>query len=122
MMTDQSVAVVVDGPHVAAENVDGQVISTPAGSDDLKIKVVSSLAAVLVRMGRTFLQVFLATVIGGTTGAFIPVVSDALPPSDMIEHVMAAVYVAALAALISGAQRAYEIMSRIDDKYPTWTA
>lgn len=117
-----SVAVLVDDGHTATNTVEDVTIETPPGFKDVKIKVISAFTAVFVRAFRTFLQVLAAGIGAGFTAPAIPMVSDALPPSEFGERLALFVWIALIAGLIAGVQRAAEIMTKVDDKMPEWTA
>lgn len=94
------------------------VAHTPAGMADLRVVVMHGAAIVAVRAVRTFLQVFVAALIGTAAGPSVPIVSDALPPSQAGERLTAALYLALLAALIAAAQNAAELLANLDASHP----
>jgi hypothetical protein len=120
-MPDVTNAIVVGTANVP-KGLDNEKIETPARYDDVRIKIISGVTVVAVRAFRTFLQVFVAVLLGGISGPLIPGISDALPPSQATEKLMAALYIAAISALIAAAQKAAELMARLDTKAPEWMA
>jgi hypothetical protein len=113
-MSDAPTVVVAERPELPTDTV----ARTPAGMADLRVVVMNGAAMVAVRAARTFLQVFVAALIGAAAGPSVPVVSDALPPSQAGERLLAAVYLAAIAALISAAQNAAELLGKLDSSHP----
>lgn len=91
---------------------------TPAGVTDVKVVVMTAGARVAVRTARTFLQAFLAAFIAGLGGPLVPGVSDVLPPGQVGEKLLAAAYIAALAALITLVQNSIELMAKADESLP----
>jgi hypothetical protein len=92
--------------------------STPEGMPNVKIVVMTAAARVGVRTVRTFLQAFLAAFVAGLGGPLVPGVSDVLPPGQLGEKLLAAVYIAALAALITLVQNSIELMAKADEHLP----
>ena len=104
------------------KNIVKEEITTSEGYSNVRVKLMSAVSVVLVRTIRTFLQVLLASLIGVGVGSAVPVVSDALPPSAFGEKFAAALYIAALSALVTAIQNTIEIMAKIDAKAPEWRA
>lgn len=101
-----------------AETPETVVVRTPPGCADIRVEVMSGLLVVLVRAGRTFLQTWVAALVGTAAGPWVPGVSDAFPPSEFTERLLAATFVALLAALVSAAQNGAELLGKVDAYYP----
>lgn len=117
-----SIATVIDTGDIAIKTTEKAKIETPPGFDDVKVKVISAVWAVFVRALRTFLQVLVAGLTGATLAPYLPVVSDAITPSNFSEKIVSVLVIATISALVAAAQRAAEIMGKVDDKMPEWTA
>ncbi len=94
------------------------VARTPAGMADLCVVVMRPLSIVLVRALRTGIQAFLAALGLGALGPMLVGVSDVLPPGSLGEKLLAALYVGALAALLTALQNAVELLAEWDTTHP----
>jgi hypothetical protein len=94
------------------------VAETPVGYINIYVRVMHPLGIVLVRAGRTFLQTFLAVLVGGALGPSVPVVSEVIARGDFLEVVVAAFYVGGVAALITAIWNIGELLARVDQAYP----
>lgn len=92
--------------------------ATPAGMADIRVEVLPAVQLVAIRALRTGLQTFVAALLGGAVGGSVVGISDLFPPSAASERLLAAVYFAAIAALISAAQNGAEILARWDVERP----
>jgi hypothetical protein len=92
--------------------------TTPGDMPNVRVVVMTAAARVGVRTVRTFLQAFLAAFVAGLGGPLVPGVSDVLPPGQLGEKLLAAVYIAALAALITLVQNSIELMAKADEHLP----
>jgi hypothetical protein len=104
------------------KSLESRKLETPGHSDDIKVVVMTGLMVILVRSGRTFLQVLLASLIGVVAGSSVPVVSDVLPPAQFGERFVAALYLASISALVTALQNAVELFAKIDARFPEWRA
>jgi hypothetical protein len=95
---------------------------TPPGEPNLRVTVMSAASIVLVRAARTGIQAFLAALLGGAAGPYVPGVSDVLPPGDFGEKMLAALYVGGVAALITALWNASELLARLDQDHPALRA
>lgn len=96
--------------------------TTPGDMPNIRVKVMSAASIVLVRTIRTFLQTFVAGLVGGAAAGNVPLVSDALAASSFDERVAAAGYLALIAAFIAAVQNILELVSKVDESLPEWRA
>lgn len=92
--------------------------TTPPGVPNVRVVVMTAAAQVGVRTARTFVQAFLAALLAGIGGPVVPGVSDVLPPGQFGEKLLAAVYIGAIAALITAVQNAGELLAKADEHLP----
>lgn len=113
--TDPKV-LVTDRPRTAA--LANAEVTTPAGSPDFRVVLITVGGRVAIRAFRTFIQAFLSALGVGIAGPLIPGVSDALPQGATWSTLYAAVLVAAGAALIAALQLTYELSQQWDVTNP----
>lgn len=98
---------------------DGTLVQTPTGQPNLIIQVMTPIAQVLVRGGRTFFQSFVGFLIALTIG--VPVLGSAgiaVPIDGALTIIISAAGLSVMPTVISLAQNSLEMFTAFDSKFP----
>lgn len=97
---------------------DGQVIQTPFGHPDILVKVITPLAAILIRAAKAYLQTLVGLLGAGALG----MASNTLPPGDFFHTLKICAGLSVAAGVMSILTNLLLFLTNLGDSFPTLKA
>lgn len=93
----------------------GQTLETPFGRPDVLVKVVTPIAAILVRAAKTYMQ----TLLGLLSAAGLGMASSTLPPGDFLHTLKICAGLSIGSGVMSLLTNITLLLTALGDRFPT---